>query len=333
MSNRTALLGRSARIRSIGLTLVWAALAAALACQPGGPVFEERLADGRARFEEGFFHEAKAAFASVLDDDPGNASAAYAYARTAMVLHEYEEAIPAYERALALAPDDPRVHEEYVYSLGWGGTFRGRREWFDRAIEAAGEAVRRLPDLGPLYFEAENAADGLSDPDVWLQTLEEIEPDVGESPVFRIHLAGARLAKAKSGGDDETVAALESEIRARLVEAAEAAEGPASEPETGLLRYVLVHGYSLLEDQEAKRRWLERLEEVPSARHLAASYAHFDMFFEDYYGADEEPADVQLESALTVWSALASFSSGSNATPKGTRCWSTPWRGTRLSVG
>lgn len=34
---------------------------------------------------------------------------------------------------------------------------------------------------------------------------------------------------------------------------------------------------------------------MPSGRHLAASYAHFDIFFEDYYGADEEPADVQLE--------------------------------------
>ncbi len=295
MSNRTAFLRRSTRIRSIGLTLGWAALASALACQPGSSSLEERLADGRAEFEEGFFHDAKAAFASVLADDPDHAAAAYAYARTAMVLHEYEEAIPAYERALALAPDDPRVHEEYVYSLGWGGTFRGRRDWFDQAIEAAGEAVRRFPDLGPLYFEAENAADGLNDADAWLQILEEIEPDVGDSPVFRIHRAGARLEKAKSSGDDDNVAALEDEIRAQLVEAAEAAEGAASEPETGLLRYVLVHGHSLLDDREAKRRWLERLEEVPSARHLAANYAHFDIFYEDYFAASEEPADVQLE--------------------------------------
>ena len=182
-----------------------------------------------------------------------------------------------------------------MYSLSWGATFWGRRDWFDQAIEAAGEAVRRFPDLGPLYYEGESAADGLNDPDAWLQILEEIEPDVGDSPVFRIHQAGARLEKAKSSGDDDNVAALEGEIRAQLSEAAEAAEGAASEPETGLLRYVLVHGYSLLDDKEAKRRWLERLEEVPSARHLAANYAHFDMFFEDYYGASEEPADVQLE--------------------------------------
>ncbi|MCY3970974.1 MAG: redoxin domain-containing protein [Acidobacteria bacterium] len=295
MSSRTALLGRSARIRSIGLTLALVTLAAAPACQPGGSALEERLADGRAKFEEGFFHDAQAVFAAVLDDDPDNAAAAYAVARTAMVLHEYEEAIPAYERALALAPDDPRVHEEYVYSLGWGGTFRGRRDWFDQALEAAGEAVRRFPDLGPLYFEAENAADGLNDPDAWLQTLEEIEPDVGDSPVFRIHRAGARLEKARSGGDDDNVAVLENEIRAQLVEAAEAAEGVVSKPETGLLRYVLVHGYSLLDDREAKRMWLERLEEVASARHLAASYAHFDLFYEDYFGASGEPADVQLE--------------------------------------
>lgn len=285
----------STRMRTGSLGLAGVLLGVALACQPNGPAFEERLADARAKFEEGFFHDAQAVLAAVLDDDPDNAAAAYAVARTAMVLHEYEEAIPAYERALALAPDDPRVHEGYVYSLGWGGTFRGRRDWFDQAIEAAGEAVRRFPDLGPLYFEAENAADGLNDPDAWVQILEGIEPDVGDSPVFRIHWAGARLEKAKSSGDDENVAALESEIHAQLAEVAEAAEGPASEPEIGLLRYVLVHGYSLVDDKEAKRVWLERLEEVPSARHLAANYAHFYLFYEDYFGASEEPADVQLE--------------------------------------
>ncbi len=256
MSIRVAFLRRSSLIRSTGLTLAWVLLAAALGCQPGGSVLEERLADGRAKFEEGLFHDAKAAFASVLDDDPDNGAAAYAYARTAMVLNEYEEAIPAFERALALAPDDPRVHEGYVHSLYWGGTFKGHRDWLDRAIEAGGDAVRRFPDLGPLYFLGERAADSLNESDVWLQALEEFEPEVGDSPVFRVHRAGARLKQAKSSGADDQVAVLEEEIQAQLEEAAKAAEGSSSEQETGKLRYVLVHGHKLLDDTEAERRWL-----------------------------------------------------------------------------
>lgn len=295
MSIRVAFLRRSSLIRSTGLTLAWVLLAAALGCQPGGSVLEERLAGGRAKFEEGLFHDAKAAFASVLDDDPDNGAAAYAYARTAMVLNEYEEAIPAFERALALAPDDPRVHEGYVHSLYWGGTFKGRRDWLDQAIEAGGDAVRRFPDLGPLYFLGERAADDLNESDVWLGALEEIEADVGDSQVFRIHHAGARFQQAKSSGDDDQVAVLEEEIRAQLEEAAKAAESSSSEQETGKLRYVLVHGHKLLDDTEAERRWLQSLEEIASARHLAADYVHFDLFFEDYYAAGEEPVAVRLE--------------------------------------
>lgn len=294
MTNRFASDSPPVRIRRCTVALAAATLVAALACQPGDLDLEARLADGRAMFEEGFFHNAKVVFSAVLDDDPDNGAAAYAFARTAMVLNEYEEAIPAFERALTLAPDDPRAHEGYVHSLNWGGTFKGRRDWFDRAIEAGGDAVRRFPDLGPIYFLGERAAEDLNEVEVWLRVLEEVEPDTGESPVFRIHLAGARLKQAKSNGDEDTVAVLEEEIRAQLTEAAEAAEGDASRPETGRFRYVLVHGYTLLDDKEAKRNWLERLEEVPSARHLAADYVHFDMFFEDYYGAGEESAGVQL---------------------------------------
>ena len=58
---------------------------------------------------------------------------------------------------------------------------------------------------------------------------------------------------------------------------------------------MLVHGHKLLDDTEAERRWLQSLEEIASARHLAADYVHFDLFFEDYYAAGEEPVAVRLE--------------------------------------
>ena len=295
MGDRVASFQRSSLVRSGALVLVGLSLVAALACRPGGSPFEELLADGRAKFEEGLFHDAKAAFATVLDQDPDHAAAAYGYARTAMVLNEYEEAIPAFERALALALNDPRVHEGYVHSLYWGGTLKGRRDWLDRAIEAGGDGIRRFPDLGPIYFLGERAAAGLNEPDMWLRILAEAEPDAGHSPVFRIHQAGARLEQAKSGADDDRKDAVGEEIRAQLDEAAKAAEVGASEQETGLLRYVLVHGYKLLGDKDAQRHWLQSLEEIAAARHLAADYVHFDYFFEAYYAASEEPVDVRLE--------------------------------------
>ena len=126
----------ASRVRRIAVAIL--ALAQS-ACQ-SGPDQSYLVERGKREFEDLRFHYAKATFAEALAENGQHAGAAYAHARVAMELNEFEEAIPSFERALALDPDDPRSHEGYVHSLYWGGTLRGRRGC---------QRSAKVPGLGP----------------------------------------------------------------------------------------------------------------------------------------------------------------------------------------
>jgi thiol-disulfide isomerase/thioredoxin/Flp pilus assembly protein TadD len=242
-------------------------------------------------------HRARDMFAEALSKDPEHAEAAYGHARTLMVLNLYDEALAAFERALELSPDDPRVHEGYVATLLWGGKMRGRRAWLDRAIEAGAELVRAFPDRTEVYDLLEQAAGELNQPETSVQVLEALEPEVGDSPVFRVGLAGARLAQARSMGDEARVGAIEDALREDIAAAlaAEAEDTEAGAPGDAGRRFLLAMGHKLLEDAEEERRWLVRLDETAEGRIMGALWVHFDLYFHEIIEAWEGPPEEKLE--------------------------------------
>ena len=237
------------------------------------------LADGRASFENFYFYDAKDAFAKAVAAEPDDAAASFALARTLMTLHEYEEAIPAFEVAISLAPANPRVHEGYVHALVWGGVLRGRRDWLDGALEESADAVGRFPALAPVYENMEFAARETNALAAWSELLAALEPTVGESPVFRVHYLSAQLMLARSREEPQTEAAVLASLRTLLTEAeAAAAAAVGSAEDLAAATYALAHGYALLEETPTSRQWLDRLEETEPGRRLGASMRHFGFF-------------------------------------------------------
>ena len=251
------------------------------------------------------FHGARELFAAALEEDPEHAEAAYGHARTLQVLNLYEEARTAFERVLELAPDDPRVHYGYVMTLAWGGMLRGRRPWLDRAMEAGRESIRMFPDRAEMYDEVEYAAENLlNQPGLWVEVLDGLESEVGDSPVFRIHRTGAHLAQARSMGDEERVAAIEDSLRRELAaaaaaDAADAESGAAVNP--GRL-FLLSMGHGLLEEPEEERRWLALLDETVEGRRMGAFRVHFYVYYPDFIDSADAPFEDRLE-ILERWKA------------------------------
>ena len=245
---------------------------------------------GKSEFEDLRFHDAKATFAEVLAENGEHAEGAYAYARVASLLNEFEEAIASFERALALNPDDPRSHEGYLHSLYWAGYLRGRRERLDQAVQSGVRALRKFPDLALLYDLSERSLKELNEQDGWPQILASLEPEIGSSSVFRIRYLGARLAAAKSRADSGTVATIETELRTLLdagsrIEASGEPIVDGLDDQTVARNYQLAYGYGLLGEEKKQREFLLRLEDA-GGLHLAAEMSHFRSFFPDYFGAE-----------------------------------------------
>ena len=282
---RTRPLARTARTAVAVAVLAFAQSACQSTADPS-----ELIERGKSEFQDLHFHDAKATFAEVLAENGQHAEAAYAYARVALELTEFEEAIAGFERALALNPQDPRSHGGYLHSLYWAGKFRGRREWLDQAVQSGVTAIRKFPDLAPLYHLTESSLKELNEPDGWPQILASLEPEIGSSPVFRIRYLGARLAAAKSRADSNTVSAVEAELRTLLdttsrIEVSREPAVPGPDEQAVVRNYQLAYGYGLLGEEKKQRESLLRLEDA-GGLHLAAQMSHFKSFYPEYFEAE-----------------------------------------------
>ncbi len=280
--------------RATGLLLVAISLASC-----SGWNVEEQIATARQDFVAFDLLAARDGFAKALDQDPHNTKAAYGYARVLMELNRYEDAIPAFESALKLAPNDPRVREGLLYTLYWGGRFQGRRDWLDRTIEIGKETIRAFPERVSPYESVEGAIRELNDSERWLHILNELAINteglsavlIDQSPVFRIHHLKVRLATAQSSGDTEAATMIEDELREELASAVEADASGAS-PNPGR-RYFLAIGHDLLGDTDAKLSWLSRLDETQEGRRMGARQKYY-VHYLDFLKAREAPLEERL---------------------------------------
>ncbi len=276
-----------------------------MSCSESGPSVEEQLQIARQDYENFDFLAARNGFEEAFVQDPDNAEAAYGHARVLMELNQYEDAIAAYEVALSLAPDNPRVYEGYLYTLVWGGKLRGRRDWLDRTIELGQETIRSFPDRVEAYESVEDAVDELSQSERWLRILDELATRsegasayrISRSQVFRIHHIGTRLRAARSSGDANAVETIEDELRHEL-EVAAAAEDAVVEAdmETQLGRqYFLAFGYKLLGNDDEQRKWLFRLDETPEGREMNGQMIYVDVHYTDHWASRDSSFEQQLE--------------------------------------
>ncbi len=281
------------------LALSLAALALA-SCSDSGPSAEERLQRARQDFEAFNFLAARDGFAQALEKDPENAEAAYGYARVLDELNQYEDAIAAYEQAMDLSADDPRVHEGYLNTLVWGGKLRGRRDWLDRAIEVGSGTIRAFPGRVEPYESVEDAVGELNQSNRWLEILDSLATDAGgthatridASPVCRIHHVQARLTAARSAGDEEAAAAILDELRRELEAAGVVASGADADPGR---QYFLAVGYGILGESELQRTWLSRLDETPEGRRMGGSMVHTYVHFMAHFAARDSSFEERLK--------------------------------------
>jgi cytochrome c-type biogenesis protein CcmH len=96
-----------------------------------------------------------AKLAAKLEKDPGNVDGWVMLARTYYALNRYADAAPAFEKAVALAPDDAALLADYADALGAAqGGLRGKSlELVDRALKADPTHWKALALAGTAAFE------------------------------------------------------------------------------------------------------------------------------------------------------------------------------------
>lgn len=299
-------LRRPSASESYALRLFLALVAVSImSCSESGPSVEEQLQIARQDYEAFDFLAARDGFEEALNQDPDNAGAAYGHARVLMELNQYEDAIAAFELALSLAPNNPRVYEGYLYTLVWGGKLRNRRDWLDRTIEFGQETIRSFPDRVEPYESVEDAVGELNQSERWLRILDELAMTsegasayrISQSQVFRIHHIGTRLRAARSLGDTNAVATIEGELRHELEVAGAAEDGVAdSDTETQLGRqYFLAFGHKMLGDDDEQRKWLFRLDETSEGREMNGQMIYVDVHYTDHWASRDSSFEQQLE--------------------------------------
>ncbi len=280
--------------KQVGLFLVFIAIAS---CSNQTAKVDELIESARTEFFAFDFEAARDGFAEALEKDSKSADAAYGHARALAELSQYEEAIPAFELALELAPNNPRVQEGYVDALAWGGRLRGRRDWLERAVAAGTETILAFPDRVQAYKMAAMAVYDLSGSGRWSEILGAYERRLASSFVFRIYHLQARLSAARTTGDEEAATIIEDELRHALatVIAAEESAVEREEPPDERRWYFLAVGYKLLGDTEAQRSWLERLDETPEGRLVGSEQTSNDIFYQEYLQSREAPWAERME--------------------------------------
>lgn len=301
---------------------------------PGSTDVEALIGEGQQAFLQADFLRAGEIFAAAEAAGPKEEGAVYGRARTLQTLHQYDEALAAYERALTLAPDDGLAWEGYVSALTWGGILQGDRRLLVRALEAGKEAILAAPERVEIYANLGTAAGELNELPQYLQLLEAAAAERPEEPVVKIELYQERLQRAasrqqtmaanstpetaaKSGREpaDEKNAQqsdsdrehshpvseqgvdIENQLRADLEKVATDTLTAHDQPPGNL--FLLAVGHQLLGEPERAAVALELLEDSEEGRRLAQPL-RYEQFLDDWVASYMEEPERKLE-VLERW--------------------------------
>ncbi len=285
---------------------LWVATAlltmACAAPQPDDHI-QDWLNKGQLEFVAGNYSDALVFFEAAGDADPGNHAAVLGEARSSHELHQYEQALGAYRRAVDMEPRDRLSWEGYIGALAWGGILEGNGARLGLALELAPQAIAAAPEAVELYSHVETAAAELNRLDELPTILASAAADLPDDQVISIELDKARLEAARrrrnvaqgaaqAGAAADEVSVLEAALHGVLdASAAELAADP--EPAPGNL-YRLAVGYDLLGDDDEADTALRRLERTDVGRRMA-SPLRYQEFLNDWIAAYAEEPAVRIE--------------------------------------
>jgi thiol-disulfide isomerase/thioredoxin len=189
-------------------------------------------------------------------------------------LHQYEEAIKAYEEALEQTPEDAAVRADYIEALTWGGILKGDRRWLEKAIAKAKEALRENPSQVEIYESLQSAIRKAKPDTGYVETLVALQQTHPDAPVLSIKLYEARLQMAQGSDDSVQVAAIKNELEADL-------EQPGSEGAPPEVLYKKALGYALLDADEKAEQTLRGLERTEAGRVMAEPVQYWYRFWNE----------------------------------------------------
>ncbi len=173
---------------------------------------ERQIEDGRREFLEGRPLDAKATFSEALRAAPERIEALHGFARAAARLHLYDEALPAFEKALRLSVRDGQIWEEYVNALASAAVVRRDPALFDLALRKAATALFLFPGRIGVYEGLSNAATELKLRGPYLKLLSDLQEKLPDNPILSAKLTELRLTIAREHDLKEAVAELTEKV-------------------------------------------------------------------------------------------------------------------------
>ena len=252
----------------IGSSPVFPEVGRVLAQQRDSSLRSPRLIEqGKRAYLEGHFLIARALFRKATATDRQNALAHYGYARSAHRLHEYEEAIRAFEKALSLAPKNQQIWQDYLQALTWGGVYKTDSRMLEKARDQGLEALESWPDDVAIHRWVLKAEEMLNEVLPYLARLEALHARFPQAPVLAIHLAELRLRLAQGEKNtqkaDQIRAAIKSELDA--IENSQISQKNLSAREL----YKITVGYRLLRENQKFAAAFDALTKTAEGQELA----------------------------------------------------------------
>ena len=236
----------------------------------------ELMADAAADVEAIEFERAMIRYDSARTKSPDDAEAHRQYARLANYFNLNAAAARAWERAVALEPDNAAAWEGYIRDLRWAGIFETDRRYSEKLLRVLPEALRNATDRPVIYDDAEGAAADLGQLEAYATILAEVQA-IRPNDQILLHALGSlrfRLANQEDGDRAQVVRDSISAVLAAL--AAEVDDDPEVAAPV-LYRLAAGYDFRMLRREEDADRWLERLEAAPGGGVLADDLSYWDM--------------------------------------------------------
>ena len=255
----------------------------------------ELMADAVADVEAVRLERAMERFDSARTLLPEDAEAHRQYARLASFYDLYPDAIEAWERAIALEPVNCAAWDGYVQVLSMANRFEKDRRYGEKLLRILPDAIRTATRRPRIYTNAMRAAEHLGELAGYRAILLEKHSERPDDHVVRHHLGAVRLTLADLTAGSEGRA-----VRDSLGAALDELAGQGSESVDASILYRLAAGYDLLQREEEKDLWLERLEAAPDLGVLADELRLTDRMNEFQAALFQEESSRAVEEALRL---------------------------------
>jgi len=227
------------------------------------------IAPAQRAYLDGDYLTARRLFGEAKTADPRNLQALYGYARSAHALHVYSEAIPAYEKAVELSPQDSQMWADYLNALAWGGIFKSNSRMLSQARDKGLAALARWPDCASIYKSVEDAVEKLNEVEPYMRSLEAMQERFPNSPVLALQIRALKLRLAQGKKNQQGIDRIKDALRADLKAIAPEAIAKGDLPPAQL--YQIANSYRLLGESEKYEAAFEALQKTVEGRRLASS--------------------------------------------------------------